>query len=260
MGGARHGMIRVAAGAATFVVLAAAWWLATSVTHFVPEVYFPTPGEVLEALKQITFEGYADGTLSQHFLHSSKLVLMGFAAAVAIGVPLGMSMGWSRRAEAFVNPVFLLIRPIPPLAWIPLAIVWLGLGDAAKVLVIWFAAFVPSVINSYTGVRSIEPHLVEAARSLGIRGSMLVREVLFPGALPLIFTGLRLSLQACWTTLVAGELIGAIVGLGHVLYQAGLDLYPAMIVVGMAGVAVAGALMTMALAWIERLAIPWRLR
>ena len=76
-------------------------------------------------------------------------------------------MGWSRRAEAFVNPVFLLIRPIPPLAWIPLAIVWLGLGDAAKVLVIWFAAFVPAVINSYTGVRAIEPALIEAARMLG---------------------------------------------------------------------------------------------
>ncbi len=103
-------------------------------------------------------------------------------------------------------------------------------------LVIWFAAFVPAVINSYAGVRSIEPHLVEAARSLGIRRAMLVREVLFPGALPLIFTGLRLSLQACWTTLVAGELIGAIVGLGHVLYQAGLDIFPAMIVVGMIAV------------------------
>ena len=253
-------MLRLAVGAATFAVLAAAWWLATSVTHLIPPVYFATPGEVLEALKQIAFDGYADGKLSEHFLHSSKLVLMGFAAAVSIGVPLGMWMGWSRRAEAFVNPVFLLIRPIPPLAWSPLAIVWLGLGDAAKVLVIWFAAFVPSVINSYTGVRSIEPHLVEAARSLGIRGPMLVREVLFPGALPLIFTGLRLSLQACWTTLVAGELIGAIVGLGHVLYQAGLDLFPAMIVVGMASVAVAGAIMTIALAWIERLAIPWRLR
>ena len=253
-------MLRLAVGAATFAVLAAAWWLATSVTHLIPPVYFPTPGEVLEALKQIAFDGYADGKLSEHFLHSSKLVLMGFAAAVSIGVPLGMWMGWSRRAEAFVNPVFLLIRPIPPLAWIPLAIVWLGLGDAAKVLVIWFAAFVPSVINSYTGVRSIEPHLVEAARSLGIRGPMLVREVLLPGALPLVFTGLRLSLQACWTTLVAGELIGAIVGLGHVLYQAGLDLFPAMIVVGMASVAVAGAIMTIALAWIERIAIPWRLR
>jgi NitT/TauT family transport system permease protein/taurine transport system permease protein len=89
---------------------------------------------------------------------------------------------------------------------------------------------------------------------------MLVREVLIPGALPLIFTGLRLSLQACWTTLVAAELLGAIVGLGHALYQAGLDLCPAMIVVGMIGVAIAGALMTMALAWLETRAMPWHTR
>src|SRR5258708_14901010 len=109
---------------------------------------------------------------------------MGLAVAVATGVPLGLAMGWSKRAEALINPAFLLIRPIPPLAWIPLAIVWLGLGDAAKVLVIWFAAFVPSVINSYAGVRSIEPHMIEAARVLGIRRGMFVREALGPRPAP----------------------------------------------------------------------------
>ena len=246
------------AGTATFALLGELWYVATSVTHILPPVYFPTPAEVWQALRQITVEGYAGGRLDEHFLHSSKLVIMGFVAAVAIGVPLGMLMGASRRAEAAINPVFLLLRPIPPLAWIPLAIVWLGLGDAAKVLVIWFAAFVPAVINSYAGVRSIEPRLIEAARSLGVNRVMLIREVLFPGALPLVYTGLRLALQACWTTLVAGELIGAIVGLGHVLYQAGLDLFPAMIVVGMVGVAIAGGLMTMALEWLESRTIPWR--
>ncbi len=251
---------RLAVGAATLVVVIALWYVATSVTQFVPPVYFPTPAEVLRALKQISVQGYADGRLYEHFLHSSWLVLTGFAVASGIGVPLGMWMGWSRRAEGVINPVFLLLRPIPPLAWIPLAIVWLGLGDAAKVLVIWFAAFVPAVINSYAGVRSIESHLVEAARSLGITRAMLVREVLFPGALPLIFTGLRLSLQACWTTLVAGELIGAIVGLGHVLYQAGLDLFPAMIVVGMISVAIAGGAMTALLSWLETRTMPWHAR
>ncbi|HET9651052.1 MAG TPA: ABC transporter permease [Usitatibacter sp.] len=251
---------RLAAGMATFAVLGVAWHLATSVTHFIAPVYFPTPAEVWQAGSQIVLQGYADGRLHEHFFHSMKLVILGFIAAVSIGVPLGIAMGANRRVEALVNPVFLLIRPIPPLAWIPLAIVWLGLGDAAKVLVIWFAAFVPAVINSYAGVRSIEPHLIEAARSLGIGGAMLVREVLLPGAMPLVFTGLRLSMQACWTTLVAGELIGAILGLGHVLYQAGLDIFPAMIVVGMLGVAVAGSLTTLALGWLEERALPWRRR
>lgn len=211
-----------------------------------------------DSLRQIVVAGYADARLHSHVLHSVKLVLLGFGAAAIVGVPLGLAMGWSRSIEAFANPAFLLIRPIPPLAWIPLAIVWLGLDDGAKVLVIWFAAFVPCVINSYSGVRSIEPHLLEAARTLGVPRLMLAREVLVPGAMPMIFTGLRLSLQACWTTLVAGELIGAIAGLGHVLYQAGLDIYPAMILVAMIAVALTGAVMTALLGWIETRAMPWR--
>src|SRR5438552_11224641 len=249
---------RLAVGAATLVGVVALWYVLTQATHIIPSVYFATPAEVLQAAKQITIKGYAAGRLHEHLLHSRWLVLMGFAVAVTTGVPLGMLMGWSRRAEALINPVFLLLRPIPPLAWIPLAIVWLGLGDAAKVLVIWFAAFVPSVINSYAGVRSIEPHMLEAARMLGVSRWMLVREVLVPGAAPMIFTGLRLSLQACWTTLVAGELIGAAAGLGRVLSQGALDIFPAMILVGMVGVAVAGGVMTWALGWVERRAMAWR--
>ena len=235
----------------------AAWWLLTA-TEVIAPTRFPSPAEVWQALRQVALTGYADARLHEHVLHSAKLVLMGFAVAIATGVPLGLAMGWSRKAEALINPTFLLIRPIPPLAWIPLAIVWLGLGDAAKVLVIWFAAFVPSVINSYAGVRSLEHHVIEAARMLGISRTMMVREVLIPGAMPHIFTGLRLSLQACWTTLVAGELIGAAAGLGHLLQQGALDIFPAMILVGMVFVAISGGVMTWALGRIELLAMPWR--
>jgi NitT/TauT family transport system permease protein/taurine transport system permease protein len=245
-------------GVATVALLCVAWYALTTLTGTISGGRFPAPFEVWQAAKQITVQGYADARLHEHVLHSCKLVLLGFAAAVAVGVPLGLVMGWSRRAEALLNPAFLLLRPIPPLAWIPLAIVWLGLGDAAKVLIIWLAAFVPSVINSYAGVRGIDTTLLEAARTLGIRGVMLVREVLLPGAAPMIFTGLRLSLQACWTTLVAGELIGAIAGLGHVLYQSSLDIFPAMILVGMIAVALTGGVMTKALEWVEHRAMPWR--
>jgi NitT/TauT family transport system permease protein/taurine transport system permease protein len=247
-----------AIGVATVAFLLVAWYVLTTLTGAISSGRFPAPIEVGQATRQIVVQGYADARLHEHVLHSCKLVLMGFAAAIGVGVPLGLVMGWSRRAEALVNPVFLLLRPIPPLAWIPLAIVWLGLGDAAKVLIIWLAAFVPSVINSYAGVRSIDPTLLEAARTLNIRGSMLVREILLPGAAPMIFTGLRLSLQACWTTLVAGELIGAIAGLGHVLYQSSLDIFPAMILVGMVAVAVTAGVMTRMLEWVEIRTMPWR--
>jgi taurine transport system permease protein len=249
---------RTLIGLITVMLALLLWWVFTSVTGFISPARFPMPHEVWESIVQITSTGYGNGRLHQHVLHSLKLVAMGFAVAVGVGVPLGLLMGYSRRAEALLNPAFLLLRPIPPLAWIPLAIVWLGLDDASKILVIFVAAFVPSVINSYTGVKNIEPPILEAAKMLDIKGWSLVREVLVPGALPMIFTGLRLSLQASWTTLVAAELIGALYGLGSILNQAAQDIYPAMILVGMIGVAICGALTTALLAKLEERAMPWR--
>jgi taurine transport system permease protein len=150
------------------------------------------------------------------------------------------------------------VRPIPPLAWIPLAIVWFGLGDAAKILVIWFAAFVPAVINSHVGVRSVDPILIEAARVHGGTRRAILWDVVLPGAMPMIFTGLRLSLQASWTTLVAAELVGAFFGLGRVLMSAYRDIDPAMIATAMIAVGVLGTAMMKLLAMIERSVLRWR--
>ena len=251
---------KLAWAALALVAVLAVWQLLTAVTGWVSPNTFPAPLEVAGALRQIVGEGYANARLLEHVLRSVLLVTMGFVVASTIGVALGLAMGASRSVEALVNPVFLLLRPIPPLAWIPLAIVWLGLGDAAKIMVIFFAAFVPSVINSFTGVRQIDRPIFEAAAMLGVRGLRQWREVLIPGALPSIFTGLRLSLQAAWTTLVAAELVGAVAGLGQILNQASQDIYPAMIVVGMASVALCGWLMTLGLGWLERRVMPWKAR
>lgn len=253
-----HLSTRSQVGIATLGVAGLLWFVLTSLTQIINPMSFPTPAEVWDALVQIATTGYADGRLDQHIVQSVKLVVLGFLSATVIGVPLGLWMGHSRRAEAFFNPVFTLIRPIPPLAWIPLAIVWLGLGDSAKVMVIWMAAFVPAVINSFAGVRNIDPQLVEAAEMLGVRRIPFVFEVLVPAALPMIFTGLRLSLQAAWTTLVAGELVGAVLGLGHVLTQGSLDIFPSMILVAMLTIAALGWLMTWGLGWLERFMMPWR--
>jgi len=241
------------------VVALVGFWLVGSQLGFINPQVFPSPEQFFAAARQLLVgEGFAEGRIHEHILQSVKLILMGFFAATAVGVPLGLWMGWSRRAEALINPIFLLIRPIPALAWIPLAIVWLGLDDAAKVMILWFAAFVPSVINSYTGVRGIDTPIIEASRMLGVRGWSLVKDVIVPGALPSIFTGLRLSLQGCLTALVAAELLGALLGMGKVLYQAGLDIYPAMILAGMVAVAVVGFGLTAVLDVVERRAMPWR--
>jgi taurine transport system permease protein len=249
---------QLAVGLATVLAVLVFWHLATGVLGWIGAARFPRPGETWAAFQFIQAEGYGNGRLHQHVFHSLQLVLKGFLVAVAVGVPMGLLMGYSRRAEAFLNPAFLLLRPIPPLAWIPLAIVWLGLDDGSKILVIFVAAFVPSVINSYTGVRNIEVPVMEASRMLGVRGWRLVAEVLVPGSLPMIFTGLRLSLQASWTTLVAAELIGALYGLGSILNQASQDIYPAMILVAMVAVGICGALTTWLLGQLEARAMPWR--
>jgi taurine transport system permease protein len=249
---------RLWTGSATVVALIG-FWLIGSKTGWISAQAFPSPEQFAAAARQLLFgEGFADGRIHEHILQSVKLILMGFFAATAIGVPLGLWMGWSRRAEALINPIFLIVRPIPALAWIPLAIVWLGLGDAAKVMILWFAAFVPSVINSFTGVRNIERPIIEASAMLGVRGWSLVKDVIVPGALPSIFTGLRLSLQGCLTALVAAELLGAVLGMGKVLYQAGLDIYPAMILAGMVAVAIVGFALTAVLDFVERRSMPWR--
>ncbi len=249
---------RLLIGAATVAAVLVLWVSATQLTHAISPGRFPSPADVYKAALQIANPpGYAGATLWTHVGASVGLVVMGFAVAVLTGVPLGLAMGCNRSFEAFVNPVFLLVRPIPPLAWIPLAIVWFGLGPAAKIFVVWFAAFVPSLINTYTGVRTIDPTLIAAARVHGASDWRLLRDVVVPGSLPLIFTGLRLSLQASWTTLVAAELVGAIAGLGHVLTVASLDIYPGMILYAMAWVALLGALMTVGIGMLERVATPW---
>jgi taurine transport system permease protein len=235
-----------------------AWFGLTEWTGLISSARFPTPTDTWNSFKIIALQGYGNGNLYQHILQSMVLVTTGFLVSSSLGILLGVLMGANKKIEAFVNPIFLTLRPIPPLAWIPLAIVWLGLGNSAKVMVIYVAAFVPAVINSFTGVRSIEVPQREAAAMLGIGRLAYYREVLIPGALPLIFTGLRLSLQASWTTLVAAELVGATLGLGSILNQAAQDINPAMILVGMISVAISGWLMTQILAKAERFAMPWR--
>ena len=233
------------------------WFALSRWFGIIPVSRFPTPGAFWDALKQIELRGYAGSRLHAHALHSLRLIVISFLVAVGTGVPLGLLMGWNRKAEALINPVFMLIRPIPPLAWIPLAILWLGLGDAAKVMVIWFAAFVPSVINAHAGVRNIDRSVIEAARMLGTPPLRLVMEVIVPAAMPMIFTGLRLSLQASWTTLVAAELVGALVGIGFVLNVAQQDIFPAMILVGMITVGILGWLTTFILGLVEKRVLSW---
>ena len=246
-------------GGGSVAVLLVLWYLATGPLGLVSPIKFPSPRDAYDAFEQLSeAPGYADGTLLEHILSSTKLVVLGFLVAAGSGVPLGLAMGRSRLVDAYVNPVFQIIRPIAPIAWIPLTILWFGLGTSAKLFVIWLAAFAPAVINTYTGVRNIDTTVLQAALVHGAARRELLFDVVIPGALPSIFTGLRTSLQACWMVLVAAELVGSFVGLGHIMIIATRDLNSGMILVAMICVTLLGIVMSLALAQIERWAIPWR--
>ena len=245
-------------GGVTLLVLLMIWYLFTGPLGIIPALQFPSIPDSLSALMFLMKQGYAGETLLLHIASSLGLVLLGFAAAVLTGMPLGILMGWSKKADAFINPVFQLIRPIAPIAWIPLTILWFGLGIWAKIFVIWLAAFAPVLINTHTGIRNVRKTLIEAASVHGATPRSLLWKVAVPSALPMCFTGMRMSLQACWMVLVAAELVGSFTGLGHILIVATRDLDPGIILVSMICIALLGVMMSVILAQIERRLLPWQ--
>jgi NitT/TauT family transport system permease protein/taurine transport system permease protein len=238
-----------------FIVL---WWVATGPSRLVDTTLFPDPKAFYESLHQITFAQYAGGDLAKHVLTSTWLVARGFALAVVVGIGLGMLMSWSAFWRDLLLPMFNFVRPVPPLAWIPLALLWFGLGDTSKLFVITLAASVPLVISTRVGVAEIDRTLLAAAAVHGARGWNLLRHVVLPGAMPHITIGLRLALQTSWTVIVAAELLGSIWGVGRVLTAAKDDVYPGMILVGMLTVGALGMLSSVLLTRLEKTMLPWR--
>jgi len=245
-------------GGGSVVVLAVAWYLLTGPLELLSPVQFPSTEDAIDALAQLMRPGYAGATLWSHILSSVELVLLGFAVAVATGTPLGLLMGRSRVAHAYLNSIFQLIRPIAPIAWIPLTILWFGLGIAAKVFVVWLAAFAPIVINTITGAQNIDPVLVAAAQVHGASRRHILFDIVIQASMPTIFTGLRISLQACWMVLVASEFVGSFTGIGHIMILATRDLNAGMIFIAMCCVSLLWALSSWALARVEHWVIPWR--
>ncbi|UIB01407.1 ABC transporter permease [Desulfovibrio desulfuricans] len=236
---------------ASFAVFILAWELICQYEIIGPYQLVP-PSEVItvffDKFTQVNPDG---GLLQQHAAASLLLALTGFVVAVLVGVPLGLFMGWYPKVNMLVRPIFDAIRPIPPIAWIPIAILWLGIGMPAKAFIIFLAAFVPCVINSYTGIRLTNPVLIRVAEIYGASNFETFRKIGVPSAIPMIFTGMKLSLNAAWTTLVAAELLAASVGLGFMIQQGRRLARPDVIIVGMLTIGLLGALMSWILTRIE---------
>jgi ABC-type nitrate/sulfonate/bicarbonate transport system permease component len=232
---------KLAIGTGSTLLFIALWYLATEVTQIVPPLFLPSPLAVADRLVQYLAQPYQGSTLLAHLAASVTVVLTGWLAGALIGLPLGVAMGASRRVALVANPVFGLIRPIPPVAWIPLAILWFGLGTGARVYVVTLAAAVPWVLNSQAAVAGVEGTLVKASRTLGAGTWRTLLEVVLPTSLPTLVTGARLALGNAWMTVVAAELLGATEGLGYVAINARSTLdvdimLVAMLLIGLVGV------------------------
>jgi taurine transport system permease protein len=242
----------------SIVVILAVWELSTSILKLVPPLFLPSPSRIVLDFFRILVNPFAGATFTEHLLTSLYLVVSAFVIAVISGVTLGILTGWYEVLDRIVYPIFQLVRPIPPLAWIPLAIVWFGIGVASKIFVIWLSAFVPSLINAYIGIKMTDRTLIEAARVYGAKDRDLLWHVAIPSALPLILTGIRLSLGNAWMTIVAAELLAASAGLGYMMQIARRTLEPSVIALGMLAIGILGTLMTRGLFLLEKKLCPWR--
>jgi ABC-type nitrate/sulfonate/bicarbonate transport system permease component len=200
----------------------------------------------------------ASGELFFHLAASLKREASAFVLA-ATAIPLGIAMGWWRRVYNQVNPIMEILRPIPPLAWIPLSILWFGIGDAQNEFIIFLGMFFPILINTIVGVKNIDPNLVRAARSLGAPEYKVLSRIVLKGSLPQIITGVRIGLGFGWMALVAAELVGANSGLGFLINDARSMLRTDTIVVGMLTIGLVGLLIDTAIRFFGRKFLPWSL-
>ncbi len=212
----RRSTARVVRGVAG-VLLAAAVWEALARSGVFPRAFAPDLLAIGGALWQMAL----DGTLTMHIVWTLGRVLVGLAIAAAFGIPLGLLMGRFRPAERLVAPVLNVLMPIPSLAWVPVLILWFGLGNAATIALVVYASSFQFVYNSWAGVRAVNPIWIRAAVAMGADERTLFRRVVLPGALPYVITGFRLAFARSWIAVVGGEMIAASQwGLGWVIFDA----------------------------------------
>lgn len=214
----------------------------------------PAPTEVVKA----GYELFQQGSLQRDILASLKRVAVALGFASLIGFPLGAALGASRKFAWAFEPVVNFFRPIPPLAWIPLSIVWFGISDAQNQFIIFLAAFFPIVLSTMEGVRDVDRQLIRASRTLGAGRAAIALTVVLPGALPSMFVGLRVGIGIAWMALVAGELVAATSGLGFLISQGRLLFRSDYIVVGMVMIGLIGLLLDALARLTQHLVMPWR--
>ena len=216
------------------------------------------PLDVLQQIIYLSTHRLAGLTLWGHIWASLSRVLIGWSIASALAIPLGLFMALNDTVRAVVKPLFDLIKPMPPIAWISIAILWLDIGEVSKIFIIMIGTFVPCLLNAYNGVRLVDPQLYDVIRSLGGNRRDEIFQICFPAALPAIFAGLQISLSLAWMCVLAAELVSARSGLGFLIISGMNSSKPAVILAGMVVIAFIAWLTSLLMSYLEKVICPWK--
>jgi taurine transport system permease protein len=239
------------------VVVILSVWQAVSSLGLISKIFLPAPTDIFTQAQKLAVEADGRMPLLEHAVTSTRRVVVGFALASLAAVPLGVIIGTSRLAAALSNPVVSIIRPLPSLSWIPLSILWFGIGEEQKYTIVFMGTFASALLYVIESTRQVDPLLVKAARNLGASDASVMREVVLPGALPGIISGLKVCLALSWTTVLSAEMVAASRGLGALIWI-GKDLNNmAIVMVGMMCISLTVLLIDSAFRTVEYRLLPW---
>ena len=253
----RRPMPLVAWSVGAVVFLALLWVVATN-TGLVGPNYLPTPQAMGAEFVNLVENGYKGQTLWWHIGISLFRTLVGFVVGVALGVPLGLLSGYSRVVGAMLSPVMAFIRPIPPIAFIPMTVLYFGLGETGKIVLIAFTAFNYAFVNAHAGAMSVPIAYYRAAESIGLSKSQTFFRVVLLAAIPQIFTGLKVAMALSWAVVVAAELVGAQAGLGFMISDAAQLFRIPIVFIGIALIGIIGTALTASLTAAENKLVHWK--
>jgi len=233
-------------------------WLAATNLGWIKPLFLPSPQAVFEKFISVATQGFANSTLLEHTMISLARVFGAFLIACATAIPIGVLMGVSRFARGIFDPPIEFYRPLPPLAYLPLIIIWFGIGEFSKVFLIYLAIFAPLAIAARSGVRSVSMEQIHAAYSMGASRKQIVFYVILKSALPEIFTGMRIGIGVGWTTLVAAEMVAATRGLGFMVLNAAEFLASDVVIMGIIVIGFFAFCFDLLMRYAERLMVPWK--
>jgi len=242
---------------ATIVALVTLWFASTNLGWIKP-LFLPSPQAVFQQFWEYLNGTANDKPLWQHFGASMMRVVVAFWLAVLTAVPVGIAMGMSRWARGIFDPPIEFYRPLPPLAYLPLIIIWFGIDELPKVLLIYLSCFAPLALAARSGMKSASQEQVNAAYSMGAGYGQVIRHVILPSALPEILVGMRIAIGFGWTTLVAAEMVAANVGLGQMVLNASNFLRTDIVIMGIVVIGVVAYLFDLFMRWVEHRLVPWK--